>query len=179
MFKGSFHGENDYVGGSVNAYALTGTVETKALLGWESNFNGTKAKGGKDKQIMGIDLRAGAGVSTTSGSADGFVGYKDYVGLTGEGEYSIGKAQAYAAFTARIDGETSVGFRAGAEAAVLDGQIGGGFYLFGYEIKVGVEGSAIAIGAKAELGVIDGRLKGRAKAALGLGGGIWFDIGKR
>jgi len=179
MFKGGIEGENDYAGGSINAYVLTGTAETKALFGWESNQNGTKVKGGKDEQIMGVDLRATAGISATNANADGFVGYKDYVGLTGEAEGSVGKAQAYAAFTARIDGEQSVGLRLGAEAAVFDGQIGGGFYLFGYEVKVGLEGSAIAAGAKAELGVFDGRLKGRAKAALGLGGGIWFDIGKR
>ena len=35
MFKGGIQGGNDYVGGSTNAYVLTGTAETKALIGWE------------------------------------------------------------------------------------------------------------------------------------------------
>lgn len=179
MFQGGVKGANDYVGGSVNAYAVTGTADAYALFGWESNHNGTKAKGGKDKQIMGVDLRAEVGAAATTLNGDGFVGYKDYVGLVGEAEGSVGKVKAYSALTARIDGEDSVGFRLGAEAAVIDGSIGGGFYLFGYEVKVGLEGSAIAVGAKAELGVFDGRLQGRVKAALGLGGGVWFDIGKR
>lgn len=179
MFQGGVQGGNEYAGGSVNSYAITGTADAYALFGWEANYNGTKAKGGRDKQILGVDLRAEAGAAATTASADGYVGYKNYVGLTGEAEGSVGKAQAYSAFTARIDGEESVGFRLGAEAAVFDGSIGGGIYLFGYEVKIGLEGSAIAAGAKAELGVVDGRFRARAKAALGLGGGVWLDVGKR
>lgn len=179
MFRGGVKNENEYANGSVEAFVLTGSADAKALFGNESNWNGTKTKGGKDKQIIGIDMRANADVSAVNANAAGRIGYQNYVGVSGEAEGSVGKAQAYAAFTARIDGETSVGFRAGAEAAVFDGSAGIGFDLFGYEIKVGVEGSALAVGAKAELGVVDGRIKGRAKLALGLGGGFWFDIGKR
>ncbi|WP_026478315.1 hypothetical protein [Alkaliphilus transvaalensis] len=179
VFKTGMQAQNEYANVQASSYIITGTAYAKGVIGQEANRNGTKIKGGNYKQIPGIDLRAGVGVSGVNVIADGHVGYKDYVGLTAIADASAGKAQAYATFTARIDNNLDVGFRAGAEAAVFDGAIGVGLNVFGYEAIIGIEGSAIAAGAIAELGVLDGRLRGRAKAALGLGGGVWFSIGKR
>ncbi len=179
MLQVGVQGSNDIAGGAANVYGITGTANAYALIGGENNYNGTKAPGGADKQVFGVDVRAEAEVAAVSGNANGYVGYKDYVGLTGEAEGSIGKAAAYGAFTARVDGEDSVGFRVGAEAALADGSAGVGIYLFGYDIKIGVEGSLGSASCIAELGVYDGRAKGRAKVGLGLSGGVWFDIGKR
>lgn len=163
--------------GGVPIYYGTGKVEGKSVVGWEPNWNGTKVKGGKDAQIFGVDVRGTAQVSAASTYGSGQLGNK-YIGLVGQYEGNAGTAQVYGAATARIDGEAGLGLRGGAEAAFATGEVGGGFHIMGYGIVVGVEGTFAGAGAKAEIGVIDGSIKARAKASAGLGGGVWFQIGK-
>jgi hypothetical protein len=164
--------------GNVHTTVGLGEAYGKAVIGFEPNFNGTKVKGGTDKQVFGVDLRANAQVSAIEGGAYGQLGNNNF-GIDGDAHGHIGTADAYAGFTARADGQAGLGVRAGAEASVFEGNLSGGITLFGYEIEVGVEGSAIGIGAKAELGIIDGKLKARAKAVAGLGGGLWFSVGEK
>ncbi|HEX2946314.1 MAG TPA: hypothetical protein VHT96_10210 [Clostridia bacterium] len=151
-------------------------LKVRVLLEWKK-WNGTKAKGGKGKQIFGVDIRGTAQASAVSTYGGGQLGNENF-GLIGQSEGNLGTAQAYGAATARIDGESSVGLRAGAEAAVATGELGVGFHTKGYGIIVGVEGTFVGAGAKAELGYVDGKLGARAKVAAGLGGGLWFQIGK-
>jgi len=170
-------GEFGIASWDVNAYSMTGEISKRGVVGREDNWNGTKAEGGTNKQIYGIDL---------GGSIEGSVGLIQGKGQIGDnnlgafivGEVNVDTAEAYGAFTARVDGETSIGFRAGAEAAAVTGEAGLGINIGGYSIVVGSDVSYLGAGAKAEFGYVDGSLKGRAKLTTGLGKGFWFDISK-
>ncbi|MGE5473701.1 MAG: RHS repeat-associated core domain-containing protein, partial [Ignavibacteriales bacterium] len=177
--KGNIGGSYGIASGEANAYIGTAKGEAKLITGYEENHNGTKVKGGKIGLIPGVDVRASAKASVVEGDASGGLGNKN-AGLFTKGEGSALSGEAYGAFVTRVNvNDLEVGFRTGAEASVVSGGISGEVSLFGWSVEVGVEGSALSAGARAELGVFDGRFKGRAKVALGLGGGFNFSIGPK
>ncbi|HYE83317.1 MAG TPA: hypothetical protein VEG39_14270 [Clostridia bacterium] len=168
-----------YDDSNLNAHATGGLLEVygKAKAGFEPNWNGTKAKGGKDVSIFGVDVRGDVQVSAVEAGVYGKLGDNQF-GVDGDAHGHIGTASANAGFTARAD-RPGLGARVGAEASVFDGNISGGVTVFGYEIEVGLEGSAFGVGARAEIGYIDGRFKARAKVIAGLGAGAWLSVGKK
>jgi len=177
--KGNVGGSYGIANGEGNIYLGTAKAEAKAVTGYEENHNGTKVKGGKVGLLPGVDIRASAKTAAVELNGKAGLGNKN-LGVSGNGEFDSLTGEAYGAFVTRVNAnDLEVGFRAGAEAAVVSGELSGEVSLFGWSLEIGVEGSALAAGAKAELGVFDGRLKGRAKAALGLGGGFNFSIGPK
>jgi len=64
-----------------------------------------------------------------------------------------------------------IGVGAGASAAVFKGEVKQGFTLFGVNFDVTAEGEALAVGAKANLGIDDNsfELGGKLSALAGLG----------
>ena len=159
--------ESDYYNGSADAYAITGTAEGKAAI---------------DKE--GIEVKAIMGAAVAHTSVKGQLGNKDY-GISAKAEGNVGKAEAEASFQMKLIEDSNkritsnVGFKLGAMANLVDGAVGGGFYLFGYEVQVVLEGYAGAVGGYAELGVINNKLKARAKLAALFGGGLALEIGKK
>ncbi len=97
-----------------------------------------------------------------------------------EGSLLGAEAEATAQIGA-IEGEDgSVQFgakvKAGAEAYLAEGEISGGFTLFGIKVDLGLEGKAGGAGAKAGVEISTGCLEGEIGAGLGIGAGLKLKI---
>ncbi|BFH71442.1 hypothetical protein J27TS7_32060 [Paenibacillus dendritiformis] len=166
---GPFKGEGKVYGGMASASG-------SAVFGTENHPNGTKIKGGHIAQVPGMDIRGGAKASAFNAVGSGELGDKN-LGVAAQGQGDLLTGSAYGAFVVRPEQRT-VGFRAGAEAAVVSGEAALEFKVFGYSVQIGVEGSLLSVGAKADMIVEEGRFKTRAKVAAGLGAGISISIGE-
>lgn len=140
-------------------------VEGKSVLFWE-NTEGRPT----------IAFEGAAEATAADARFEGEIGTEDFSAF-GEAAGKVLTAKAGAGIEADLlSGDANVKAEIG--AAVLEGEVAGGFNVFGYKVKVGVSGSALSAQAKVAAGLDDGAITFEAKGGLGLGGGIKLSIGK-
>ncbi len=168
--KGSIQGQSGSLKGEADVYVGDITAEGECAAGfWHE-------KTGED--VAGVKVTGRAQAAVLEGKAEGSYGDEDF-GLFAQADGKVLTAKAEAGIEANIEsGNLDVGAKAEVGASVFEGEASTGFNIFGWEIEVGIEGSALGAQAGAEIGYTDGRFRMGAKAELVAGGGFWFSIGR-
>ena len=142
------------------------SVEGEAAVG----VVGAEAKGNITLMHSGkfdpsIDLGAKASAEFLIGEVEGKIGTDDLnVTLKAEGTVGVAEAEARGSISSDgISGKVEVG------AAALEGEVSGGFNIFGLKIEASVEGELAAVGASAEFNM--------EKDSVELGGKLAFLAG--
>lgn len=174
VIDGRLSSSNDWAEGSVEAKVLTGEAHAEASAGL---YVYTKDKDGKTKKIFspGVNAEVGASVAVVEVEAEGRIGLgedKNMLGLyldvgadlltaEAKGKVSINRNEIYAGASAEAD------------LVKLSGT--GGVSILGTD--VGVSGSLkVGVGAHAEVGYTDGKLKVDIGAAVGVGFDLGFEV---
>lgn len=171
VLDGKRSGDNGWAEGSVEGKVLTAEAHAEAAAGL---YVYTKDKDGKVNKVFspGVSAEVGASASVLEGSAEGRIGLgedKNMLGLYGEAEAKVLTAEAKAKFAVNSK-EAYAGFNAEADLAKVTAS--GGVAVLGTD--VGVTGSLkVGVGAHAEFGVTDGKIKVDFGVAVGVG----FDLG--
>lgn len=174
VLDGKIAGGNDWAEGSVEAKVLTGEAHAEASAGL---YVYTKNKDGSTKKIFspGVSAEVGASVAVVQVEAEGRIGLgedKNILGLYGdvEAEVLTAEAKAKVAFNRK---EIYAGASAEADVAKISGSAG--ISVLGTD--VGVTGSLkVGVGAHAEIGRTDGKLKVDIGAAVGVGFDLGFEV---
>lgn len=176
LAKGSLEGNYGILGGKVE-----GTVGTVSATG---SIGASLYKDGKFSPALEAELKAKAAVAEgeaeISVGNDEFNGHVNASGTVLGAEAELGGGAGMITYKDETTGKTKtelgVQGKAGAEAYLAEGQISGGFTLFGIEIDVGVSGKAGGAGVSAEGRVTTGGVSGEIGAGLGLGLGLEISI---
>ena len=164
-------GENGWGKGSTEADFLTGEVHASAAGGI---YIYSKDKDGNTNRVFspGVSAEVGASTSVLNGEASGRIGLgkdKNMLGVHGKIDAEVASAEAKAKFALNRK-EVYAGASAEANVAKIEGTAGGS--LLGTDIGV-TAGAKVGVGAHAEAGFTDGKLKVDVGAAVGVG----FDLG--
>lgn len=127
----------------------------------------------------GVKAEAGASVCLLTAYADGEIG-NDMLGLKGHGEVSVGKASVEGKFQADFlteDGKFNPQFKASAEAEAIAVEAKGSASVSIAGVEGTVNGSVnFGIGAHADIGIVDGKIKCDIGASLGVGASLGFEV---
>lgn len=174
VLEGQLSGGNDWAEGSVYGKVLTGEAHAGASVGL---YVYTKDKDGNTQKLFspGVSAEVGASVSALEVGADGRIGLgedKNMLGLYGDANAELLTAEAKAK-VALNSKEIYAG--ASAEADLAKVSATGGVSVLGTD--VGVNGSLkVGVGAHAEVGYTDGKLKVDIGAAVGVGFDLGFEV---
>lgn len=178
IFAAAASKDGKYGNGSVSA--KVGTAEAHAGV---SGGMYVYDKDGKKKFAPAVEAKIGASASAFTASADGRLNIdpeNDLLGVYGKGEVSVGKAEAQASATASLfneDGSLNVQAhaKASAEAIAAEAEGSAGITVLGTDI--GVNGSVnVGVGAHAEAGIVDGKIKVDVGVSIGLGVSVGFEV---
>lgn len=178
IFAAAANKEGKYGSGSVSA--KIGTAEAHAGV---SGGMYVYDKDGKKKFAPAVEAKIGASASAFTASADGRLNIdpeNDLLGVYGKGEVSVGKAEAQASATASLfneDGSVNLQAhaKASAEAIAAEAEGSAGVTVLGTDI--GVNGSVnVGVGAHAEAGIVDGKIKVDVGVSIGLGVSVGFEV---
>lgn len=170
--QGEVEGNFGYLHGKASGKAITGAIsgEAKVTL-WEDG-----------KFQPGVSVGAKAEVSVLKGEAEIGVGTDQYgVYAKAEGDVLHAEANAEAGFgSLGTDENGQVIYGAKAEASALasvaQGEVKGGFTIFGIDIDIGVEGYAVAAGVEAGGSITTEGVTANVSGALGLGAGVNISV---
>lgn len=171
VLSGEKSGSNDWAEGSVSGKLLTAEAHAEAAAGL---YVYTKDKDGNTKKIFspGVSAEVGASAAVVEVEAEGRIGLgedKNMLGLYGDASAEALSAEAKAKVAVNRN-EVYAG--ASAEANLAKVSAAGGVSVLGTDI--GATGSLkVGVGAHAEIGYTDGKLKVDIGAAVGVG----FDLG--
>ncbi len=175
LANGSLKGNFGVLGGEVE-----GTV---GVVGASGSIGATLYKDGKLSPSIEAGLKAKAAVA--EGSAEVSIGTEEFNGhvnangtlLGAEAEASGGIGMiSYKDDNGKEKTELGISGKVSAEAYLAEGEVSGGFTLFGIDIDVGVSGKAGGAGVSAEGRVTAGGVSGEIGAGLGLGLGLELSI---
>ncbi len=174
VIDGKISGDSKYAEGSLEGKVLTGEAHASAAAGL---YVYEKDKDGNTKRIFspGVNAEVGASASVLDGKAEGRVGLgkdKNALGLYGDAEIKALTAEAKAKVAVN---RKEVFAGASAEADVAKASAHGGVSVLGTD--VGVSGSVkVGVGAHANVGYTDGKVKVDVGAALGVGVDVGFEV---
>lgn len=174
VLDGKIAGSNDWAEGSVEGKLLTGEAHAEASGGL---YVYTKNKDGSTKKIFspGVSAEVGASVAVVQVEAEGRIGLgedKNMLGVYGDVEAEVLTAEAKAKVALNRK-EIYAGASAEADIAKISGSAG--VSVLGTD--VGVSGSLkVGVGAHAEVGYTDGKLKVDIGAAVGVGFDLGFEV---
>lgn len=174
VLDGKASGDSKYAEGSAEGKVLTAEAHANAAGGL---YVYEKDKDGNTKRVFspGVSAEVGASASVLDGSAEGRVGLgkdKNALGLYGGvgAKVLTAEAKAKAAVNRK---EAFVGASAEADVAKVDAH--GGVSVLGTD--VGVSGAVkFGIGAHANAGITDGKVKVDVGVAVGLGVDVGFEV---
>lgn len=170
--QGEVEGNFGYLHGKASGKAITGAVsgEAKVTL-WEDG-----------KFQPGVSVGANAEASVLKGEAEVGFGTDQYgVYAKAEGDVLHAEANAEAGIGCLgtdENGKSVYGAKAEASAlaSVAQGEVKGGFTVFGIDIDVGVEGYAVAAGVEAGGSITTEGVTANFSGALGLGAGLNISV---
>lgn len=167
-------GEAKYAQGEIGAKVLTGEAHASANAGL---YIFEKGPDGEVKKVLSPAVMAevGASVAVLEVAASGRLGLgedNNMLGVYGKGEVKGGAAEAKAKVSFS---KNEVYAGASAEADLLKAEGTAGVSVLGTDI--GVSGAVkVGVGAHAEIGYTDGKLKVDVGAAIGVGVDIGFEV---
>lgn len=167
-------GRNDWAQGSVDANVLTGEAHANAAIGM---YVYEKDKDGNVTRIFspGVSAEVGASVAAVQVEAEGRIGLgedNNMLGVYGNVDAKALTAEAKAKIAANRN-EVYAGASAEADLVKVSGTAG--VSVLGTD--VGVSGSLkIGVGAHAEVGYTDGKVKVDIGAAVGVGFDLGFEV---
>lgn len=174
--KGKAKGNIGLLGGEVS-----GTV---GVVGATGKIGATLLKDGKFSPTLDAKLKAEA--TAVKGDAEAKFGTNEHnayikgsgtlLGAEAEASGSVGKIVYKDKTTGVTKTEIGAKGKVGAEAYLAQGEVSGGFTLFGVKINAGVTGKVGGAGVTAEGKVTTGGISGKIGAGLGLGGDIEIGI---
>ena len=174
VLEGRIAGDNGWAEGSVDGKFLTGEAHASAAAGlyvYEADKNGNV------KRIFspGVSAEVGASVAVVQVEAEGRIGLgedKNMLGVYGDVEAKALTAEAKAEVSIN---KNEIFAGASAEADLAKVSASGGVSVLGTDI--GVNGSLkVGIGAHAEVGYTDGKIKVDIGAAVGVGFDLGFEV---
>ena len=174
VLDGRIAGDNGWAEGSVEAKLLTGEAHANVGAGlyvYEADKNGNV------KRIFspGVNAEVGASVAVVQVEAEGSIGLgkdKKMLGAYGNAEVGALTAEAKAKVSLNSN-EIYAGASAEADLVKISGSAG--VSVLGTDI--GVNGSLkVGVGAHAEIGYTDGKLKVDIGAAVGVGFDLGFEV---
>lgn len=174
VLEGRIGTSGKYGNGSVEGKLLTGEAHANASAGlyvYDRDENGNVTR----IFSPGVDAEIGASIAVAAVAANGRIGFgenNNMLGAYGDVEASALSAEAKAQFTAN---SKQIYGKASAEANLVEAKGSAGVSVLGTDI--GVSGSVkVGIGAHAEAGFVDGKLKVDVGAAIGVGFSVGFEI---
>lgn len=174
VLEGRIGASGEYGNGSIEGKFLTGEAHAKISGGL---YVYDRDKDGNVTRIFspGVDAEIGASIAAITLAADGRFGLganNNMLGVYGNAEGSALSAEAKAQFTASSG---QIYGKASAEANLVEAKGSAGVSVLGTDI--GVSGSVkVGIGAHAEAGFVDGKLKVDVGAAIGVGFSVGFEV---
>ena len=174
VLKGQVGTSGEYGNGSIEGKILTGEAHAKASAGL---YVYDRDGDGNITRIFspGVDAEIGASIAAFALAANGRFGLgenNNMLGVYGNAEASALSAEAKAKFT--VNSKQVYG-KASAEANLVEAKGSAGVSVLGTDI--GVSGSVkVGIGAHAEAGFVDGKLKVDVGAAIGVGFSVGFEV---
>lgn len=174
VIDGKISGDSKYAEGSLEGKVLTGEAHASAAAGL---YVYEKDKDGNTKRIFspGVNAEVGASASVLEGKAEGRLGLgkdKNALGVYGDAEIKALTAEAKAKVAVN---RKEVFAGASAEADLAKASAHGGVSVLGTD--VGVSGSVkVGVGAHANVGYTDGKVKVDVGAALGVGVDVGFEV---
>jgi len=175
LFEAGAEGKGEYAQGKVSV--KVGTVEAHAgisggLYGYD--------KDGKLVIAPAIKAEMGASACLFKAEAEGRIGLgenNDMLGAYGKGEVSAGKLEAKAGIDAALFTEKGPQLRGKASAEAIAGEAKGSVGVTVLGADIGVSGSVnYGIGAHADVGLVDGKVKVDIGATVGLGFSVGFEV---
>ncbi len=167
--EGKYEGEYGKVNGEVQV--LEGEFAASA-------YGGLYSVGPDGEKVFrpGVGGEIGASVTAFTASGMAMLGSDD-LGIYAEGEVNAGKAEAKAeaALGFGKDGKFSANVEASAEAMLVEATAAVGGKLLGTDVK-GEVGVNVGVGAHAEVGYHDGKIKFDVGASLGVGISVDLEI---
>ncbi|MCL1897174.1 MAG: hypothetical protein FWG03_11615, partial [Clostridiales bacterium] len=175
LFEFGAEGKGEYAQGKYSV--KFGTAEAHAgisggLYGYD--------KDGKATFAPAIKAEIGTSISAFKADGEGRIGLgenNDMLGVYGKGEVSALKAEAGAKGEFALFGEKGpqANVKASAEAHLAEAKGSVGATVLGADI--GVSGSVnVGVGAHAEVGIVDGKVKVDVGASLGVGFSVGFEV---
>ena len=175
LFEAGAEGKSEYMQGKVSA--KIGTAEAHA--GISGGLYGYDKDG---KLVIAPAIKAEMGVSASlfTANAEGRIGLgenNDMLGAYGKGEVSAGKVEAKAGFDAALFTEKGPQLRGKLSAEAIAGEAKGSVGVTVLGADIGVSGSVnYGIGAHADVGLVDGKVKVDIGATLGVGFSVGFEV---
>ncbi|MEG2814262.1 MAG: hypothetical protein RSA79_06645 [Oscillospiraceae bacterium] len=168
---GELAGSNDFASGKLT-YELGSAEANAKVAGGLYAYDDD----GKKSFSPGVCAEMGASVTGLNLTAEGRLGTESPIGLYGKAEANVLKAEAKAeAGLGMVDGNFQANATASAEALLGEIEGSAGVTVMGTDI--GVTASAnVGIGAHADFGYKDGKIKVDLGASLGVGASIGFEI---
>lgn len=170
MLEGKISKEGKYANGSVEA--KVGNAEASGSL--SAGFY-SMDKDGNRYISPGVSANVGVSVSALEVDAEGQIG-SDMAGLYGKIGGEVLAAEATAGLSlGMVNGKFEASAKAEAEAvlAEIEGEVG--VNILGGEVGVSA-GVKVGVGAKADFGYSDGKIKCEIGASLGIGVDIGFEV---
>lgn len=163
LLEGTLSGKTDWGNGSISA--KIGNAEAEASLSaglYYVNKNGDKTFS------PGVSAKVGGSVSALEINANGQIG-TDMLGFYGKGQVSALTAESKASVgLGMVNGKLEMNAAASAEAILAEASAAGGLNILGGEVG-GRAAVNFGIGAKADIGYADGKIKCELGASLGVG----------
>lgn len=178
--SGKKEGSAGYISGDVKI----GTAEAHASVSaglylYDTNGKPMFDKDGNLRLAPGVEAKVGASASVLTASGQGRLGSEN-LNVNANVDIAAGKVAAEAGVTASVfgkDGKLNPQLHASASAEAIAFEAKGRAGVTVLGIDAGVTGSVkVGIGAHADVGIVDGKLKVEVGAALGIGVDIGFDV---
>ena len=167
--KAGVDGKYGNAHGSVTVGKAEGHASVKGgLYGYDKNGNKIVAPG--------VEAAIGASFCVLNAKGDAEVG-NEFLNAGVEGEVSVGKASAEGTATLSLMGKNGPEAKLSASAEAIAVEAEGSVHGTVAGVEAKVTGSVnIGVGAHADIGVVDGKIKCDIGASLGLGASVSFEI---
>lgn len=171
-------GKSKYAQGSYDVKVASAETHAEGHIGmyvYEKDANGNTVK--KLAPSLGFDVGASATLATASGGGKIGLGKdNNMLGVLADGEVTVGSVDVGLKGNVSLFSDSPEAYvSANAEAVAAEAKGSVGVSLLGTEAKL-TGGVKVGIGAHADVGYVDGKLKVDIGASIGLGADVGFEI---
>lgn len=171
-------GKSKYAQGEFDVKIGSAEANCEAHAGmyvYEKDKDGNLVK----KLAPEFGFSTGASVTAASVKGSGRVGFgenNNMLGLVGDGEVTVGQAKVGVKGSVSLFSDNPEAYvKADAEAVLVEAKGSAGVSVLGTDVKV-TGGVKVGVGAHAEVGYVDGKVKVDIGASLGVGVDLGFEV---